>query len=181
MTASLDMKTMSMDHLLLQAGKIVFLFQQLENTIELCCAFSRVEGIAVSIEDLLTTDSERRGQTLGQMVGGLKRAMIFNPSFNDKLGNIVANRNVFIHKYWVSKRLFALDEKIDLDAFQEILAYEEELYKEIIEVIRVFLGFGYSIGEEIARQEGKLRDLENDNDLNNMKQFVPNFLSVVNL
>jgi uncharacterized protein YutE (UPF0331/DUF86 family) len=175
-----DMETMSLDQLLLQAGRIVFLLQQLENTIELCCAFLRIDGIAVSVDDILTTDPERRGQTLGQMVSGLKRAMIFHSSFNDKLGNIVTNRNAFIHKYWVNKRIYALDQTVDSDAFQEILAYEERLYKEIVEVIRVFLGLGYSIGEEIAQQEGKLQDLANDNDLNNMKQFVPNFLSVVN-
>ena len=174
------METRLLDPLLLQAGKILFLFQQLENTVELCCAFSQVEGISISVEDLLTTDSERRGQTLGQMIGGLKRTMIFNPAFNDKLGYIVNNRNIFIHKYWVNRRIFALDQTIDLDDFQEILAYEEKLYEETIQVIRVFLGFGYSIGEVIARHEGKLQDLENDNDLNNMKQFVPNFLSVVN-
>lgn len=174
------METRLLDPLLLQAGKILFLFQQLENAVELCCAFLRIEGISITVEDLLTTDSVRRGQTLGQMISGLKRVMIFKPAFNDKLGHIVNNRNVFIHKYWVNKRIFALDQKIDLDAFQEILAYEEKLYEETIQVIRVFLGFGYSIGEAVAQREGKLQELENDNDLNNMKQFIPNFLSVVN-
>ena len=62
-----DIETMSLDQLLLQAGRIAFLLQQLENTIELCCAFLRIEGIDISVNDLLTVDPERRWQTLGQM------------------------------------------------------------------------------------------------------------------
>ena len=63
----LGSKSQSLEPLLLGAGKILFLFQQLESILELCCAFLQVKGIQITVDNLFSDESGKRSYTLGQM------------------------------------------------------------------------------------------------------------------
>ena len=174
-------KDQSLTRLLLEAGKIFFLFQQLENIIELCCVFLQVKGISITINDLFSDKSKRRNYTLGQMISGMKGSMGFKQSFDERIGEFVKERNTFIHDYWIKNGVYALDQLIDEITFKEIVSYEEGLYNETTYLIQVFLGFNYSIGAEIAARDGKTSEFETDPIFSDMKQHVPHFLSVMEI
>lgn len=174
-----DTKNRSLTPLILEAGNILFLFQQLESVIEMCCTFVQINGVNLTVNDLFSNESDKQHYTLGQMLVGMKKSIGFKQAFKERLTNFVKMRNTFIHNYWVKNHIHALDQLVDEDTFEEIASYENNLQKETIYMIQVFLGLNYSIGAAIATDDGKAEEFESNQEYDTMKQYTPHFLSVV--
>src|SRR3989304_1550863 len=148
--------------LLLGSGYILFLFQQLENVIEMCCAFLQIEGVNITALDLFSNESNKQYYTLGQMLKGMKKSLEFKQSFKEQLSNFTQMRNTFIHNYWVKNHIYTLDQLLDKDTFERIAIYENNLQKETIYMTQVFLGLHYSIGAVLASRQGKSNEFETE-------------------
>lgn len=169
----------SLRALLLGAGNLLFLLQQLENVVRLCCAFLQIKGIQITVDDIFSEEPKKGFDTLGKILRTMKEPMGFNQSFQQQLDTFITHRNTFIHDYWPNIGIYSLDEPIDKATFQKIATFEETLYSETIYMTQVFIGLHYSIGALLASREGKTNEFEVDPEYEKMKEFAPMFLLVL--
>lgn len=176
---NLELENHSIEPLLLGAGKIIFLCQQLENTIKICCAFLKIKDVDITIDSLFSNETTKQKYTLGQILNKMKKSINFTSSFEEKLGSFVYMRNNFVHKFWVENKIYALEDLIVSDTYNEIMRFQMRLYEETIYMTQVFIGFHYAIGKELATRENKLEEFESGIEYEIMKQYLPQFLSVI--
>jgi len=169
----------SLKPLLLGAGKLLVLLQQLEYVVRLCCAFLQFKGIQITVDDLFSEEPKKRFSTLGKILITMKEPMGFKPSFRNRLDDFIRTRNTFIHDYWTKNEIYSIDEPIDQATFQKIASFEETLYGETIYMTQIFIGLHYSIGALLASREGKTNQFEADPQYEKMKEWAPVFLSVL--
>ena len=170
---------MSLQPLLLGAGKILVLLQQLEHVVKLCCEYLQIKGIQISSEDLFSEQPKKRIHTLGRILTAMKEPMGFKQSFQTRLDVFIKSRNTFIHDYWTKNEVYSIDEPIDQIKLQKIAEFEGNLYSEIIYMTQVFLGLHYSTGVLLASREGKSEEFETDPEYERMRKYAPIFLSVI--
>ncbi len=169
----------SQAQLIFAAGTVLVRLQLLENVVKLCCSFMDVEDKKATFENIFSENPNQRHYTLGRLISLLKKPTYFKESFISQLDEFVHNRNKLIHKLWLDNGIYTVDENVPNNTYLNISRFLDSLNEETIYMTRVFIGFNYSIGAHIAKQEGKLNQFESDPEYTEMKKHAPLFLSVV--
>ena len=140
------------DDILKLTGVAVVQFQFLEQTLTACMAFVWPEKSEQMMAELESSDSIRRGETIGRMLSVLRKTINVQPNLDKRLSDFLENRNALIHRRF--REIARFGAQPPNDQLENTKQFILDLIREAAQLQRIFLGFYSVIGKHLASREG---------------------------
>lgn len=152
MFSSDELQSIRKDYTFIITGSSIVLAQRVEKVCKFMCALLKPNGINIELDDLLSGDSSRTRQTLGQVSKALQNTNLFSEDFVIQLNNFVQRRNRLIHSLF--EDTFRNKEEIVTESPQSVAYFDfcEDFIRDGEKLVDMCFGVFHAIGSILVKK-----------------------------
>ena len=151
-------------------AKALINVQYVEKAIKCICCIFTPKGIKINPSDILSNSPKKFRATLGQIINGLKMREIFTKDFDSRLTKFVADRNKFVHGYFIEQLHGVEASQLGDSKEKEYEEFCKHLIEESNEFLEICYGLYYVAGE-IIQKNIKPEEFAHISFINDFKQY----------